>query len=112
MAVDIAIGESYCPFVLLKPIIRYDTDAIDKILAGRSSVSEALQLAAEFVEKDIQRNIQEDEELRLLYEKSVADQAEIERLRAAGELVPLELIPNPFYRRYYVEKGWSLPDGA
>jgi len=28
-------------------------------------------------------------------------------LRAAGELVPIELITNPFHRRYYVVQGWA-----
>ncbi len=112
MTMDLGIAETYCPFVLLKPVSRYDLDATNKILADRASISEALELAAEFIEKDIQRKIQENEKLRLLYEKSIKDQAEIERLRNVGKLVPLELISNPFYRRYYVEMGWSLPEGG
>ena len=39
------------------------------------------------------------------------NQEEIDRLRRDGKLVPLDLITNPFYRRYYVDQGWSLPEG-
>ncbi|MBL4574770.1 MAG: hypothetical protein JKY51_01550, partial [Opitutaceae bacterium] len=34
--------------------------------------------------------------LKQKFAKGLKDQAEIERLRASGEMVPLELITNPF----------------
>ncbi|MBL4575636.1 MAG: hypothetical protein JKY51_06010 [Opitutaceae bacterium] len=60
----------------------------------------------------MRRKVNEVPELAKKYEQGLKDQAEIDRLRANDELVPLHLISNPFYRRYYVEKGWSLPEGS
>ncbi len=75
-------------------------------------MKEALQDCAARIEKEMERNIGKSSELTILYEKRLRDQEEIERLRKEGKMVPLRLISNPFYRRYYVEMGWSLPEGG
>jgi hypothetical protein len=59
----------------------------------------------------MERTAGESPRLTAKYEKGLRDQVEIDRLRSEGELVPLELISNPFYRQYYVKQGWSLPEG-
>jgi len=112
MATEIAIPISSSPYVLDSYSRRQEDSSFDKAIAGRSSVKEALKLAARVVNEDIKRKVGESPELRLIYEQGIDDQKKIERLRKEGKPVPLELIPNPFYRRYYVEKGWSLTEGG
>ncbi len=108
VAEEIAISFSYCPFIPLRITERYEQAALDKFLMDRMSAKEALKEAADRIEKDILHFVSQSVRLKKKYERLLWNQKEIERLRAAGEMVPLELITNPFYRRYYVEKGWSL----
>jgi multiple sugar transport system substrate-binding protein len=112
MATEIAIPVSSSLYVLDSFSRRQEDSSFDKAIAGRASVNEALNLAARMVNDDIVRKVRESSKLRLAYEQGLEDQKEIERLRREGELVPLGLITNPFYRRYYVEKSWSLPEGS
>ncbi|MBL4574771.1 MAG: extracellular solute-binding protein [Opitutaceae bacterium] len=109
VAEEIAISDSYCPFIPQRMAERYEQAALDKFLMNRMSAKEALKDAAERIENHILGFVSQSERLEKKYRKLLQDQQEIDRLRAAGEMVPLELITNPFYRRYYVEKGWSLP---
>ena len=73
-------------------------------------MKEALEILVESINADMIRKVNESPELVKRYENALKDQAEVEHLRAAGEMVPLHLITNPFYRRYYVDQGWSLPE--
>jgi ABC-type glycerol-3-phosphate transport system substrate-binding protein len=109
VAEEIAISYSYCPFIPLRVVERYEQIALDKFLMDRLSAKETLKEAAERIENDILGYVSQSERLGKKFRKLLKDQEEIDRLRAAGKMVPLELITNPFYRRYYVEKGWSLP---
>ncbi len=111
IATTIAIANPYSPFVLRDTFKRHDKNAFEKFMAGRASAEEALEMASQEIESVIQLNVSKSKGMRQKYEKSLKDQIEIERLRAKGELVPLHLITNPFYRKYYVEQGWSLPEG-
>ncbi len=112
MATEIAIPVSSSPYVLDSLSRRQEDSSFDKAIAGRVSAKEALKLAARVVNDDIERKVNESLELQDTYEQGLEDQKEIERLRSEGKMVPLDLITNPFYRRYYVEKGWSLPEGS
>jgi multiple sugar transport system substrate-binding protein len=100
------------PFALTQVFMRYDKNAFDKFMAGRVSLSGTLKEASDAIDAHIQYNVSQSRELKEKYDRLIINQEEIERLRAQGELVPLHLITNPFYRRYYVEKGWSLPEGS
>jgi multiple sugar transport system substrate-binding protein len=110
MAEEIAIVRSESPFILLKTINWLEKNAFEKFVADRATAEEALLDCSERIEKEIERNIGKSSELSLQYEKGLRDQEEIDRLRREGKLVPLHLISNPFYRRYYVEMGWSVAE--
>lgn len=112
MATAIGIPFSSSPFALTQVFIRHDKNAFDKFMAGRVTLNEALKEASDAIDVHIQYNVSQSKELKEKYDRLSRDQEEIERLYARGELVPLHLITNPFYRRYYVEKGWSLPEGS
>ncbi|MBL4575470.1 MAG: extracellular solute-binding protein [Opitutaceae bacterium] len=108
---EIGISFSYSPYLQMSTLIRKERNAMDSFLADRISVEEALSELALSIETDMVRFTSESEKLKVKYAKQVQDQKEIERLRREGKMVPLYLITNPFYRRYYVDKGWSLPEG-
>jgi multiple sugar transport system substrate-binding protein len=110
MGMTIAIASPYSPFVLRDTFNRHDKNAFEKFMANRTSAEEALKIASLEIEKAITLNVSKSKEMSQKYEKCLKDQEEIDRLRAAGKIVPLHLITNPFYRRYYVDQGWSLPE--
>jgi ABC-type glycerol-3-phosphate transport system substrate-binding protein len=112
IAEEIAIVRSESPFILLNTINRLEKNSFEKFVAGRASAEEVLLDCAGRIEKEMERNIGKSSELSVLYEEGLCDQEEIERLREEGELVPLHLITNPFYRRYYVKMGWSVAEGS
>ncbi len=112
MTTSLGIPFPSSPFALTQVFMRHDKNAFDKFMAGRLSLSEALKEASEAIDAHMQYNVNQSMELKEKYDRLIQNQKEIERLRSRGELVPLHLITNPFYRRYYVEKGWSLPEGA
>jgi ABC-type glycerol-3-phosphate transport system substrate-binding protein len=110
MAKEIAIPYSFSPFMLAKTLARLEQSAFDKFIADRVSIEEALSALDKGVETEIERRAHESAENLERYQKLLKTQAKIDQLRSRGEPVPMELISNPFYRRYYVEKGWSVPE--
>jgi ABC-type glycerol-3-phosphate transport system substrate-binding protein len=108
---DIAMPLPSSPFVTLLSVTRIELNAYNKFMSDLSDEREAIQFAAEMINTSMKRTAAESPRLAAKYEKGLRDQAEIDRLRSEEQLVPLHLITNPFYRRYYVEQGWSLPEG-
>jgi multiple sugar transport system substrate-binding protein len=111
MVDEIGIPFAYSPFIQMSALSRHEKNAKDSLLADRISVDDALNELVVSIEKDMIRYTNESERLKAKYDKGLEDQKEIKRLREEGKLVPLDLITNPFYRRYYVDQGWSLPEG-
>ncbi len=106
-AQHIAIGNSYSPFVNPSTVNRIRFESRDKYLNDKATVEEVAQRVHGLIAKEITRTVEADEQLQREFEQAVADQKKIEQLRAAGRKVPLALITNPFYRRYYVAQGWA-----
>jgi multiple sugar transport system substrate-binding protein len=104
---NIGIGGVYSPFVPSSVVTRSLIQVEDAFLNDQLTAAMAAARAQQVINQEIQRTLAEDASLRPLYEKLSADQREIDRLRAAGRPVPLELIRNPFYRRYYAAMGWT-----
>jgi multiple sugar transport system substrate-binding protein len=99
------------PFVAMLSVTRIEKNAFDKFSSDLSDAKESIRFAAEMINAEMKRAAGESPKLAVKYEEGLKNQAEIERLRSEEQLVPLHLITNPFYRRYYVEQGWSLPEG-
>jgi multiple sugar transport system substrate-binding protein len=112
LGMESAIAYSMSPFALPATVARIEKNGFDKLLAGRLSPEDALKAVANEVRQVIVRNADESAKKLERYQNGLRDQKEIERLRSEGKLVPLELIQNPFYRKYYVLKGWALPEGG
>jgi multiple sugar transport system substrate-binding protein len=112
IANDTSLPISSSLYILWDYVLRVEKKAIDKFFTNRSSAREAIQAMVKAINNEMQRKVSENPTLAKRYKQGLKDQAEIDRLRKKGELVPLHLISNPFYRKYYVEKGWSLPEGS
>lgn len=104
----LAIGTSVSPFVLPTTGNRIERQVKQAMLSDVYTAEEACRIGAAEVNRQIEQNIDADPALRREYDRLVKVQKEIEHLREAGELVPLDMITNPFYRKYYVFRGWSM----
>lgn len=103
----IAIPPSVSPFVLPSTVNRIESGFRLGVMAGVYTPEEGAALAEEFVNREIELNVRKNPRLKQLYDQLQQDQENIDQLKAKGEMVPLELITNPFYRRYYVARGWA-----
>ncbi len=115
-AQTIADPGSYSPYVLLSDAEREENLLRDRYLADppfadARTPQMAMAEAARRVRRQIALNLEDRPELREHYAAAVADQEEIDRLKAAGELIPASLVRNPFYLRFYREQGMLLEDG-
>lgn len=102
-----AITPCASPFILPSSATRIENEFRLGVLADVYSPEEGVALTEKFINREIDLNVSKNPILRAQYTRLLANQAEIERRRAAGEPVPLALITNPFYRRYYVAQGWA-----
>lgn len=104
---DIGIITCASPFVLPSSVTRIEREFRLGALAEIYPPEEAVALTEKFINREIDLNVSKNPQLQTKYDQLLRDQAEIDQLRAAGELVPLELITNPFYQKYYVAQGWA-----
>lgn len=111
-AETIAIATSTSPFLPSATVERYKKMAIDKVMAKLMSPQEAGREAAQRINAEIDLTLKDSSRLRRKYEELVKVQDKIDQYRKAGKKVPLQWIKNPFYRRYYVDKGWAESKGT
>ena len=107
-AIEIGIPYSNSPFVLRDSAGRIIWQTEDGVMTADRVLKpdDAAKMMAERINERIDRRVNENPALKPLYDKRVALQKRIDDLRAKGERVPLDWISNPFYRKYYVFKGW------
>ncbi len=104
------VSFSYSPFLQMNSLFRYERDTMDSVLADRISIDKALDELANTIKGAMMKFANKSERLTVKYKKQLENQEEIERLHAEGKMIPLSLITNPFYQRYYVDQGWSVPE--
>lgn len=102
-----AVAPEASPFILPTSFNRIESEYRLAALAGIYTPEEGMARAEDFVNREIEQTISADPQLRAKYDKLLKQQELIERLRAEGKKVPAHLITNPFYQRYYRERGWS-----
>lgn len=104
----IGIPTVQSPFILgatVNRIVR--TEAEGGFVAGIYTARQAARLAAKRINQHIASNVRRSRRLGELYETLRRQQRTIDDLRQERRNVPLRLIRNPFYRRYYVAQGWA-----
>jgi multiple sugar transport system substrate-binding protein len=107
---DIAIAGVYSEFVLSTVAERIAQRFVDDFENGLTTAQEAARDTARLIDARIARNLEENPSLRPLFDERVALQHKIDRLLDAGEKVPASWIKNPFYLRYYGERGVLIDD--
>lgn len=98
---EIAIGAEYSPFVVPDAVNRNDGQAVEAYMSGIISANAAAKQAADRINAEIDRNLQENPKLQARYDELVAKQKKIDDLKARKQKIPLDLVDNHFLRRYY-----------
>jgi len=111
-AKEIAIVQSFSPFVLPVTALRYDNMARDEVLNDRATAQEAAERATLRINEEIRRTVAQSDKARRKYEALCARQEQIDALRKEGKPVPIEWIENPFYRTWYRRQGWVAEPSA
>lgn len=108
-AANYGIPEALSAFVPMSYIMREVSIARDHVMTNNrvKTPQQAAADCARAINLEISRDIEEDPDKQVQYDELVAIQEKIEAYREANRKVPLEWITNPFYKRYYVEMGWS-----
>ena len=104
---DIAVGGAYSPFILFSVLNRITGNLENTFMAGINTAEYAAKESEIRINKEIKRNCTEDAELGKIYQKQLEKQKQIDALRKAGKKIPVALIDNPFYKKYYIYKGWA-----
>ena len=105
---ETAIAGVYSEFLLTTEADRIGTRFAEEFDNGLIDADTAAAGTARLIDARIRRNLGENPTLRPLYEQRLAQQAEVDRLKAAGEPIPAELVSNPFYLRLYASQGRLL----
>lgn len=126
-AETIGIAGSHSPFVLTVVVQREVLRAQDSYTNANIDPAATLLSAKRRIDAEIERNLQENPELRPLFEKKLERQKKIDVMKSAitrhlsanpksqlpPELkIPLSLIDNPFHRVFLVHQGWAFDDAA
>ena len=145
-AFDVAfreIGVSYAisPFVLYSVSAKIELDTFNGMMSSRygqtpeEAGSRAAQISSDAINREIERSLAENKQLRPEYDKRLAIQQQVDKMvalwnqidaakaqgAAADDLlaqarsiggnqsgtIPSKWIYNPFYRKYYKDKGWA-----
>jgi multiple sugar transport system substrate-binding protein len=104
-AADIAITHSNSPYVLPVVVNTLLGKYYDLFLNGLISAEEAgVEFAGE-IERALEENLAKRPVLAREFEEQVQIQQQIDALKAAGQPIPREWVTNPFYLKYYEDRG-------
>ncbi len=108
----IAVASDVSPFILPVTASRLITEQSDAFMNNLEDAPTATHLMAVNIDRDIQRNLQENPALQPEYEELVKLQARIDARRKEGRPIPAAWISNPYYRFYYRRMGMLQEDKA
>ncbi len=102
---NIALPGDITPYCVPETVSMEIKNAEDEYINNRATAKDAAKRAADRINAEIQRTLEENPDIKPQYEKARADQKKIDELKAAGKKIPASLIQNPFYLRYYKVQG-------
>jgi len=105
---ELGTPSEYSPFVAYNPYQKVERNAVDAYFSKVTSAEEACQTMEEQINALIQANVARSPENRARYDRARAVQARIDAAKREGKKIPLDLVENPFLRRYYRETGKGL----
>lgn len=119
-----AISGEYSPFILPGVAEKTEEKTLQSFLSGLMSSGDAANQIADSIEKQMKEYLERHPERQPQWQRSLAKQKELDRLKAdlgippygtPGQLraiaskitkkLPLSMIDNPFYRKYYLDMG-------
>lgn len=98
-AEEYGVGYEYSRFVsplTVRQIIFHNLQGVD---SKQLTLDEALGIMKDEIDLELKHTVERDDRLKPLYEQALARQRDIDRLKAEGKPVPLEMIENPLIRR-------------
>jgi len=104
--VHTAIGGTNSPFIQQRVWQRIEGVCANDLMGHRIDARTSATNAADRINEEIQRNLQDDPSLMPLYEQLNSLQQKIDERRSLGQKIPLEWLKNPFHQAYYKFKGW------
>lgn len=102
---EIAVGPEYSPYVVPDAVGRLDGQATEAYMSGVVTAEAAAKQAADRINAEIARTLEETPSLQAGYDKLLARQKQIDELKARGEKIPLAWVDNHYLRRYYEFKA-------
>lgn len=105
---ELGTPSEYSPFIAYNPYQKIERNAVDAYFSKVISAEEACSQMEERINAQIKANLDRSADLRALHAKALATQAKIDALKRAGKQIPLELVENPFLRRYFRETGRGI----
>jgi multiple sugar transport system substrate-binding protein len=105
-AQTIAIPSYSGPYITFETYARIMRDAWESFEAGIKTAKEATHGAADRIHNEMMASVNSSPKVKARYEKALEAQKEIDRLKKEGLPIPAPLISNPFYLKYYADKGW------
>ena len=98
-AAEYGVGDEYSRFVsplTVRNIILHNLQGVD---SKALTLPEALAKMRREIDLELRHTVERDERLKPLYDRALARQRQIDRLKAEGKPVPLDMIDNPVIRR-------------
>lgn len=104
-----AFSFEYSPFLQKTLTIgSLESKYFQAFASGLMSAEEALGNIEEEVKKEMRRYLKQHPELAERYEAALERQKKIDVLRMRGEKIPLDLVDNPFLKKYYRDSGKGI----
>lgn len=104
-AYEISIPEAKSPYVSQSILLREMMDAFEKVQSRMASSTEASSQSTDTVNKEIERNLKNSVLLSEKFTKAQDLQNKIDELKKQGKPIPEDWVINPFWKKYYREKG-------
>ena len=96
---DYGVGYEYSPFVKADVVARTLAKYVSGLDSAALSVEDAHARLEDEINRELRLTVERDHKLAVQYEKAKAVQAQIDRMKAEGTLVPPGMIANPVLRR-------------
>lgn len=107
-ALEIAVGREFSPFIISSVLGRIEGRRYQSFITGIDTAKDMTRLLREEVDAEIAKQVKRSPELQENYRKRLARQKEIDALKAAGKKIPLNLVDNPFLKKYYAATGKGI----
>lgn len=100
----IAIAEARSPYVSSSIFEKAMSTAYELVMNDLSTPEEAAKEAAKFVDFEIQRNLHDSPSLKERFSEDMKKQTRIDQEKLEDKKPSLELISNPFHKKYHYDK--------